>query len=593
MSNNINRAVSLTSLLISLPPSKILVVLIFLFGLLFGILSKFPSLDALAIFKSLVFGILTFSAPALLTAAVIWFFIRNTPFRRILALSFVGQLIYGIAYFVSVFVFSFDTFWAQSVLLFGSSVVFLLWYVIARFVFLLKFKSLFFAILQLLFYLIFLFWSNSDIIFTNGEIFSTATKFYVSAIVVLGSLLLFFFIINAPMKKNLGVKSTDALSLFFSQWLYHNKDMEKTFEQVGEVAKTIVSVVGFKRANDEILLVTPYVHFGPFGNLGGSEFSHLICSALESKLGVKSMVFHGSVTHDLNPVSTSQMDKILDSVYSMKSSSSYSPAQTSLSVGKSEESKAFTLKIGKSSIVSLTRAPFTTEDINFGLGLSLINYASRDFDSVMLVDQHNAETGEITSFEPGSIVGYNYQKAIEDSLLKIKSSPSKPLKVGFSQSGKIESTTIGWAGIKVLTISSDPISQIILIDCNGISPEFKEQIDRKVIEVAKSLGFDVVPMVCTTDTHQLNNVRGVLNPLKEAAQTLDLITDLSKSSFSDLSESKYFASSSWVDVKVIGAKQSIELISTVNSIVAISKFILPLILLASLLVLVTVATAIK
>lgn len=562
-----------------------------LFGLLFGILAKLPSLDMHSIILSLTYGFLVFSLPSLLTAALIWLFIRTTPIRRILALSLVGQIIYAIAFLISLFVFSFDTFWAQAVLLFGSSVVFLLWYVIARFVFLFKYRSLLFATLQLFLCLMFLFWTNSATVF-GGSVFSTATKFYVSALVVLGSLLLFFFIINAPMKKNLGVKSTDAISLFFSQWLYHNKDMEKTFEKVGEVAKTLVSVIGFKRQKDEILLVTPYVHFGPFGNLGGSEFSYLICDEIASRFGSKSLVFHGSVTHDLNPVSTSQMDVILNSIDLMRKNAQYSQANASLSVGSFEEAKSYLLKIGNSSMVSVSRAPHTTEDINFGLGLSLINLAKKDFDSVMLVDQHNSETGEITSFEPGSVIGYNYHQAIEDSLKKVAKSKSSSLNVGYSESGTLKSSSIGNAGIKVVSISSDPISVIILIDSNGVSPQFKDQLDRSAIEAAKSLNLSIVPMVCTTDTHQLNNVRGVLNPLKEEGETLSLVSSLVKKSLEDMSPSTYFASSSWVDVKVIGAKQSIELISTVNSIVAISKFILPLILLASLLLLVTVATSI-
>ena len=176
MSNNINRAVSLTSLLISLPPSRYLVLFMILFGLLFGILAKLPSLDMHSIILSLTYGFLVFSLPSLLTAALIWLFIRTTPIRRILALSLVGQIIYAIAFLISLFVFSFDTFWSQAVLLFGSSVVFLLWYVIARFVFLFKYRSLLFATLQLFLCLMFLFWTNSATVF-GGSVFSTATNF--------------------------------------------------------------------------------------------------------------------------------------------------------------------------------------------------------------------------------------------------------------------------------------------------------------------------------------------------------------------------------------------------------------------------------
>ena len=101
------------------------------------------------------------------------------------------------------------------------------------------------------------------------------------------------------------------MSYLFSAWLYHNKDMEKAFEQVGENAKTLISVMGFKRRNDTVFFVTPYVHYGPFGNLGGSEFSHLIAEAIDEAHKSRTFVFHGTVTHDLNPVARARWAKIL------------------------------------------------------------------------------------------------------------------------------------------------------------------------------------------------------------------------------------------------------------------------------------------
>ena len=76
-------------------------------------------------------------------------------------------------------------------------------------------------------------------------------------------------------------------------------------------------------------------------------------------------------------------------------------------------------------MVSLSRAPKVTEDINFGLGLALISTAEKNTDTAMVVDQHNAETGEITSFEPGSETGFNYLQAIEKAVfMKTQSKPA-------------------------------------------------------------------------------------------------------------------------------------------------------------------------
>lgn len=81
--------------------------------------------------------------------------------------------------------------------------------------------------------------------------------------------------------------------------------------------------------------------------------------------------------------------------------------------------------------------------------------------------------------------------------------------------------------------------------------------------------------VFTTDTHQTNMVRGVLNPLKEQENTLETIREAVREAVSDMQEAKYFSDRRWFDIRVLGAKQSIEVISTVNSIVAVAKITLP------------------
>src|SRR5262249_48745906 len=151
-------------------------------------------------------------------------------YRRIAATALAGEGVYSLAYGLSLFLAGVSPIWVQPILLVGSAIVFVFWYVIARFVFILKYRSILFAILQLFFYLLFLL-SNQALYFTSQPIFDVAVKFYVSSFVLLGALILFFFIINAPMKKNLGLSSTDAMSYLFSQWLYHNKDVEKVFKQ--------------------------------------------------------------------------------------------------------------------------------------------------------------------------------------------------------------------------------------------------------------------------------------------------------------------------------------------------------------------------
>ncbi len=584
MTKNINQAVNLTSYFITLPPAPYLIVGIVALGLVSGLVFDFGK--GVPLPTQLLDGLMLLSLPALLTSAVIKLMVRRMPYHRIAATALAGEAVYALAYGAGLLLSGVNPLWAQLVVLVGSAIVFVFWYVIARFVFILKYRSVLFAMLQLLFYLIFLF-SNQALYVTSAPFIDFAARFYVSSFVLLAALVLFFFIINAPMKKNLGLSSTDAMSYLFSQWLYHNKDVEKVFQQVGEDVKTVLCISGFRRKKDTIFFMTPCVHYGPFGNLGGSEFSHLIADGMDKKHGSKTFVFHGTVTHDLNPVATSELGKILACADEAIHSADYKPAKVSLSMGESAECRAHALRINDSAIISLSRAPLVTEDINFGLGLSLMFEAEKHAAKAMIVDQHNAETGDITSFEPGSLVGYNYLSALKDGLSR--EPKAAQLKIGVSFKA-VESDVVGKGGVKVAVLSSRPEYVMIVIDSNGVTPEFRDKIEAEVKALGKGMGREFAVGVFTTDTHQTNMVRGVLNPLKERENMLSTIKEAVGEAAEDMQEAQYFQDTRWFDIRVLGAKQSIEVISTVNSIVAVAKITLPLVFLGGLLLLIAVAS---
>jgi len=579
MSKNINRAVGLTSYFITLPPALHIVIGMIVLGLVFGLLINIGR-DT-PIHYAFLDGLMLLTLPALLSSLIVKLMLRKMPFRRIVATAFGGEIVYSLAYGASLLLAGVNPIWAQFVILIGSAIVFVFWYIIARFVFILKYRSILFAMIQLMLYLIFL--VSNQALYTSSEPFiGLATKFFLSSFVLLGALVLFFMIINAPMKTNLGLSSTDAMSYLFSAWLYHNKDVEKAFEQVGEDAKTILSVMGFKRKSDTVFFVTPYVHFGPFGNLGGSEFSSLIAQEIDQKHGSRTFVFHGTVTHDLNPVASSELSKLMSAFEATLADAAYKDAKVSISLGQSQECRAQALMLGDSAMIGLSRAPQTTEDINFGLGLALISEAEKRLETAMVVDQHNAETGDITSFEPGSLAGFGYMNAIKDCLGKNPAKKALRLGVAFRS---VDSDVLGRAGIKVAVFSSSPEYVVVLIDSNGVTPKFRDRLEAEIRKLGKSKGRDFEIGIFTTDTHQTNMVRGVLNPLKEEENILAAIMSGCSEAMSDMQEAKFFADKRWFDIRVIGARQSIEVISTINSIVAISKITLPLVFVGGLLLL--------
>ncbi|MFH1221461.1 MAG: DUF2070 family protein [Candidatus Micrarchaeota archaeon] len=573
-SENIKSAVNLTNYLFSLPSITVIFLAMVLVALLFGAALNFPP-KADFIISSIFDGLFLLLAPAIVTAIVVKVFIRKIPLKRILATAAAGELIYGLAYLFSSFIFNINPFYGQMAIFVGAAFVFVIWYLVARLVFILRYRSLLFAVLQLCFYLVFLFNTQYAMFLGTDSTMALAAKAYISSFILLGAIFLIFYLINAPMKKTFGVSSTDVFTLFISQWIYKKNDLEKAFEKIGENAKTLIGVIGFKRKSGTVLFLVPCVHFGPFGSLGGSEFSNLIAEAVDKKFGVTSFVFHGTVTHDLNPTSASEISKVVAAVDVVLKRAKYSVKTAAFAVGRSAECTAEALHFGDSTFIGVSRAPKLTEDINFGLGLSMMLAAEKKVANAIIADQHNAELGEVTSFEPGSVIGYNYLKAVEAAVAKVPK--GEKLQIGIARR-QPQSSAVGRAGIKVAVVSSSPTYVIVLIDSNGVTPEFKEVIEKSVGAQHKCrVG------VFTTDTHETNVVRGVLNPVREEQEILDQIVAAANEAFEDMEDATAFVDKEWFDIRVIGAKHSIEIVSTVNSVVAVAKIAVPLILIGGVL----------
>ncbi|MGV8176522.1 MAG: DUF2070 family protein [Candidatus Bilamarchaeaceae archaeon] len=578
---NIEKAVGLTKYFVSLPGSSFFAALIVAMGFLLGCLLNIPSGFPGIFINGFIQGFMILTLPAFLSVAVIKLMLRSVKLNRIFAAASIGELVYALTYVAGFYTFHFNQAIGLAIVLVGSAFVFILWYVIGRVVFVLRFRSIVFAFVQVLFH--FMAISNSGVFGVPYTGVEALARLYAVAFIFMGALYLFFVFINAPMKRNFGFSSVDALTMFVSQWLYNNKDIEDAFESVGEKAKTLIGVVSFRREKDTVDFVVPYVHFGPFGNLGGSEFSHLISSEIENRHGHMSFVFHAPVTHDLNPVSSDQLSSVMDAFDSALSKAQYKEARFSLLEGRAGDAFSEAMLFNDCAFVSVSRAPVVTEDINFGVGLSLINKAERYCDQCIVADQHNAETGEITSFEPGSPISFEYMSAVENAF---RSAPAKaePLKAGF---GIVRSSSrkVGDAGIKVAVFRSKPDYVVVLIDSNGVTAGFREKLMGRIRSSSKaSLGSEAKVAVFTTDTHQVNAVKGVLNPLGEDdAGVMDEAVSAFESAVRDIRPAKVHFAKRWFDINVLGAKQSIEIVSTVNSIVAVAKVAGPLILLIALL----------
>lgn len=586
------QTLALTKYFLSLPhPAKTtfaIFALAFLFGVLFSV-ARNAALGPFELLASGIDGVFLLAFPALLSSLGLFLMRRKAVFRRSVFLGLLTVISYGIFYLAA---FSLSNYWppAVNLIFVGFGISFVLWYFMLLLAFDFRKTAFLFATMQLVLFAVFFLARGGY--GANEDLPGLLIKVYLASFVFLTALYLVFYLISAPMKKNLGISSMDALSMFLSQWLYGEKDLEDAFEGMGEEVETLVWVGKFEGKRNNALFVVPYIHYGPFGNLGGSEFTwqiaeSLCCSNTPGGRGhhlrhVRDVfVFHGTATHDFNPVSSGEIGKVVGACFAAMKKLRPKPAKLAFSSCRVGTVRAQAFRIDDSAFISYTRAPSTTEDVNLGLGLALMEKAKKHVSSACAVDEHNAETGDISSVEVGSPIGFE----MLDATGKLFASGRKQEKYRFAcASGGITLDTIGKNGVRLaLFEQGSKLNALVLADCNGIKPEFRTEINELLSRLGSEVGLECRGEIMTTDTHQINTVRGVLNPLgsERRGDVMQLVRKLFSEAYGRLEEVKFASAEQRFRIKVFGTGQSAEIASTINAVVAVLRLALPIILIAS------------
>ena len=231
----------------------------------------------------------------------------------------------------------------------------------------------------------------------------------------------------------------------------------------------------------------------------------------------------------------------------------------------------------KNSFLALSRAPESTEDIELSMGVALKNLALRNWNDAIVVDKHNSITdGSI--FRMGSKEFFEFQEAVGKST-PAKGGKQTKFKMGVSENPLPQFSLekgIGRAGLKTAVFEFQGKRYcIILVDGNNILPEFRA----KTILALKEFGFAWAD-VFSTDTHSVNKLGGIHNPIGKSVSHEKLIREIKKSvgeAVGDLEECSAAFFSKRISISVLGGRKQSELISTINSIVAIARVIAPII----------------
>ena len=434
-------------------------------------------------------------------------------------------------------------------------------------------------ILAMLVLLLFL-WSDPSV-FTTPLIINIVIKILIAFIIFIIAIYTFITIAASPLEKNLNIGMLDLLSLFIMHMNEGSNLLESTFEKMGEPIDTIVTFISFKGANGiKSLFISPSVHPGPLGNIGGSNMPTI----LANKFDHFTMVAHGPSTHDFNPISTSEIDKIESCVKEGLDEIEYSKNATKF---KRYANKAANIGIqffNRGMVILSTFAPEGSDDIEFGVGLTMMtqSISKCNVKDSVIVDCHNSFAPESGEVLPGNSEVFDLIDVINK--IELDDEEYESIKVGCCEDkmetlGKNEG--IGESGLKVMVIEvASQRTAYVLFDSNNMEIGFRQEI----IDATKDLDIDEIE-VMTTDTHTVNTLSRGYNPvgIEKRPEIIEYVIKSIKIAIDDLEDVEVGTGTKKIrNLYTFGPKNSTELISTISSVVAVSKIIAPVLLITAL-----------
>ena len=233
-----------------------------------------------------------------------------------------------------------------------------------------------------------------------------------------------------------------------------------------------------------------------------------------------------------------------------------------------------------------TLAPNGSDDIDFGEGLTMMTQSLCKFhvDDSIIVDCHNSFTAESGEVLPGNNEVFEIIELINDIEAKKEFSE---IKVGCSDNdmGDLDkSNGVGQSGLKVMTIEVDnQKTSYILFDSNNMEIGFRQEI----MDACKDLDIDNLE-VMTTDTHYVNALARGYNPvgINKREEIIEYVKETINNSLKDLEEVEVATGTEKIEnIKTFGPNNSTELISTISSVVAVSKIAAPVLFISALVIL--------
>ena len=233
-----------------------------------------------------------------------------------------------------------------------------------------------------------IFWVSSGI-----SLLQVLPFIVLSPVVALLTALLFFYPIER-LGQTYSISSIPLFKAFIANWVTSaNAPLEKFLEDMGEDTDIEVNILKFESSRPKAAIIVPFVHPGPFKNIGSSLLPSLMKHEFQREINCEACTPLGILGHERDLASQTQNHKIISQVISSAGfKASADSASPFIRVSEGVASASCQL-FGDTAFLSFTLSPETTEDLPQDLGRIVVEEAAKyGLKHAIVVNAHNSIT---------------------------------------------------------------------------------------------------------------------------------------------------------------------------------------------------------
>jgi len=342
------------------------------------------------------------------------------------------------------------------------------------------------------------------------------------------------------------------LQAFLSAWTEKKQDrIEIIFESKAVVKTVSTQILKLQPKNeDEVTIVLPEVHPGPFSPVGGSNLPYRIFEFFNKR----AIVLHSLSDHSLNLPSSSEVENYLSSLNSMRTTGNGNKCTHPTQV-KSLDFNLTGIAFGSFALIIISKET-GMEDLPESIGVEIkIKALGSGFNDALVVDSHNSVGEKISSNDEKNIIKLAIQCL--DQLSKME---QHLFKIGYSSSYCLPAfhtmPDSGESGLAILSIEVETTKYFFgWSDSNNISHHLR----RRILTYCQDRGLNILE-VSSSDTHSTSGKRNrkgyySLGDLSDHNVISELFLKLGNESIINTVSSSFSFLTSRTDIKLMGKNQ--------------------------------------